>query len=209
VKNLLLIGDGGHCRSCIDVIETQGDFRIAGIVSKSGLSSDTILGYKVLGSDHDLPELIKDYHYALITVGQIKSAETRIKIFSNIKKYGAKLPKIISPHAYVSKYSKIEEGSIVMHGAVINVGSSIGKNCIINTNSLIEHDSTIESHCHISTGAKLNGETYVGRGTFIGSGSVLHECVNVGDKSVISAGSIVRKNLPSKTIFSQTKFENF
>ena len=33
---LLLIGAGGHCRSCIDVIEQEGRFRIAGVVDKVG-----------------------------------------------------------------------------------------------------------------------------------------------------------------------------
>jgi len=32
---LLLIGGGGHYRSCIDVIEQDGRFRIAGIVDKA------------------------------------------------------------------------------------------------------------------------------------------------------------------------------
>ncbi|MBI4309254.1 MAG: acetyltransferase, partial [Candidatus Omnitrophica bacterium] len=31
-KNLILIGGGGHCKSCIDVIESENKFKIAGIV---------------------------------------------------------------------------------------------------------------------------------------------------------------------------------
>ena len=37
------------------------------------------------------------------------------------------MPVIISPNAYVSKFSKIEEGTIIMHGAVINSNANIGK----------------------------------------------------------------------------------
>ena len=29
---LILLGAGGHCKSCIDVIETEGKFTIAGIL---------------------------------------------------------------------------------------------------------------------------------------------------------------------------------
>ena len=32
---IILLGGGGHCRSCIDVIEQAGDFNIAGIVDKN------------------------------------------------------------------------------------------------------------------------------------------------------------------------------
>ena len=31
-KNIILIGGGGHCKSCIDVIEAEDKFEIAGIV---------------------------------------------------------------------------------------------------------------------------------------------------------------------------------
>jgi len=31
-SELILIGGGGHCKSCIDVIERQGKYRIAGII---------------------------------------------------------------------------------------------------------------------------------------------------------------------------------
>ena len=29
---IILIGGGGHCKSCIDVIESEGRFQIVGIV---------------------------------------------------------------------------------------------------------------------------------------------------------------------------------
>ena len=31
-KSILLLGAGGHARSCIDVIEEQGQYQIAGLI---------------------------------------------------------------------------------------------------------------------------------------------------------------------------------
>ena len=31
-KPIILIGGGGHCKSCIDVIEQEGKYRIVGIL---------------------------------------------------------------------------------------------------------------------------------------------------------------------------------
>ena len=31
-EEIILIGGGGHCKSCIDVIEQEGKYQIAGIV---------------------------------------------------------------------------------------------------------------------------------------------------------------------------------
>ena len=36
---IILIGGGGHCKSCIDVIEQEGRFTIAGIVDMPEKSS--------------------------------------------------------------------------------------------------------------------------------------------------------------------------
>ena len=145
MKFLLLIGGGGHCRSCIDIIEAEGIYKIAGIVDRPGGNRDPVLGYEVLGNDVDLPELLNKYPIALITVGQIKCADFRLKLYSSLKNMGAKLPTITSPHSYVSKHVALQEGTIVMHGAILNAGSSIGKNCIINSQVLIEHDTVVES----------------------------------------------------------------
>ncbi|HQB08035.1 MAG TPA: acetyltransferase, partial [Rectinema sp.] len=34
MKDIILIGGGGHCRSVIDVIELGNEFRIIGIIDK-------------------------------------------------------------------------------------------------------------------------------------------------------------------------------
>ena len=85
MKPILLIGGGGHCRSCIDVIEAEGKYKIAGIVNQPGGNNEPVLGYKMLGEDDDLPDLLKIYPIALITVGQIKNADLNIKNSSQKK----------------------------------------------------------------------------------------------------------------------------
>ena len=37
MKEIILIGGGGHCKSVIDVIEQEGKFKIVGIVDKPEL----------------------------------------------------------------------------------------------------------------------------------------------------------------------------
>ena len=188
---ILLIGGGGHCHSVIDVIEQEGKYTIAGIVDKKELIGTKVLDYKVIACDDNLEELFKTYQYAIITVGQIKSNSLRVKLFDLVKSVGYTLPTIISPLSYISKYSKINEGTIVHHHALINANATIGKNCIINTKSLIEHDVNIKDNCHISTGAIINGGTTVKENTFIGSNSISIESIIIKNNSFIKAGSLV------------------
>jgi len=199
-EKIILIGGGGHCKSCIDVIEQAGTFRIAGIVDLPEELHQEILGYKIIATDDDLPRLVNEYENFLITLGQIKSPEKRIRIFQTLKESGVKLPVIVSPLAYVSKHAKIEEGTIVMHYALVNAGAKINKNCIINTRALIEHDVVIEDHCHISTNAVINGGVKVGTGTFFGSNAVCKEYIEIGENAVIGCGAKITKNVPPNSL---------
>jgi sugar O-acyltransferase (sialic acid O-acetyltransferase NeuD family) len=186
---IILVGGGGHCISCIDVIEQEGKFQIAGIVD-ANKNSDQVLGYPVLGCDDDLASLRKTYEYAIVTIGQIKTPMTRMKLYEQLTLLDFNLPSIISPRAYVSKHSVIGDGSIIMHDVLINAQAEIGNNCIINTKALIEHDSKIGSHCHISTGAIINGGVTVGQGAFVGSNAVVKESVQINENSFVRSGSL-------------------
>ena len=192
-EKIILIGGGGHCRACIDVIEQEGLFTIAGIVDVPEKKQHNVLGYPVIGSDADLAELIKSFPNVLITLGHIKSPIRRMELFDDLMQMGARFPMIQSPLAYVSSHAQVAEGTIVMHHVLINAGARVGRNCIINNNSLVEHDAVIEDHCHISTGAVVNGGVKIGSGSFFGSGAVAAENTLIPSNSFIKANSLYRR----------------
>ena len=192
MKEIILIGGGGHCKSVIDVIELEGRYKIVGIVEKNELIKNTVDGYSIIGIDDDLNRLSKDYEFALITVGKIYSSNLRKQLFQRIVSLGFKVPSIISPRAYVSKSSTIDIGTVIMHDALINANTRIGKNCIINSKVLIEHDCLVHDNCHISTGATINGGVVIEEGCFVGSRAVTKELIIIKKNSFIKAGSVAK-----------------
>ena len=188
-KKLILLGGGGHCKSCIDVIEQEGNYMIVGILDKKELLGQTILDYNFIGTDDDIAKFVSEGCAFLITVGQIRTSSIRKKLFSLLSKNGAQLATVISPRAYVSKHANIGKGTIIMHDALINASVSIGKNCIINSKALIEHDVNIEDFCHISTSAVINGGVTVKEATFFGSNAVSKEYIMTEKDDFIKAGS--------------------
>ena len=187
--SLLLIGAGGHAKSCIDVIEQEDKYQVVGLVGTPIEVGTQVLGYKVLGADDVLPELVDLAQFALIAVGQIGVNELRGLLFAR------------SPIAYVSPHAAIGSGTVVFHHATVNAGAIIGSNCIINSHALIEHDVVVGDHCHIATSATINGRSTVGRLSFVGSGSTIREAINVGFMCSIGMGVNVRQNLPSNSQF--------
>ena len=199
-KSLLLIGAGGHTEACLDVIEYQKKYKIFGILGLKKEKGKFIFGkYKVVGTDDDLVKLSKKIKNAVITLGQIKSAKLRLKIFKKLKKLKFHLPIIKSPYSIVSSHSKIGEGTIVMHGAIVGPNVRIGKNCIINSNALIEHGSTIGDNTHISTSVTINGNVKIGSNNFIGSNTTIKQQLVIGSNSIIGMGQVVLKSCPSNS----------
>jgi sugar O-acyltransferase (sialic acid O-acetyltransferase NeuD family) len=196
---ILLVGAGGHAISCIDVIEQHGKFEIAGIIGSASEIGSTVLGYRVLGTDEELPSLGARYGSVLIAVGQIKTPDTRVRLFAQLTEMGYRLATIVSPRAYVSPRATLGAGSIVMHGAIVNARASVGRNCIVNSMALVEHDAIVSDHCHIATAAVVNGGATVGAGTFVGSHSSLRQGVTVGERCVIGLGQRVLADCPSGT----------
>lgn len=199
-RKLILIGGGGHCKSCIDVIESTSAYEIAGILDVKEKVGSDILGYRIIGTDDDIAGFPADYYF-LVTVGQVSVAGIRRKIYEKLIAEGRKLATVVSAAAHVSKHSSLGEGTIVMHGATINASVSVGANGIINTNANVEHDCFVGDHVHVSTNAVLNGGCRVGNGTFVGSNSVLLQGIVIGEAVVIGAGAVVTKTLTEPGVY--------
>lgn len=200
MKNpILLMGAGGHARACIDVIEQEDYYTVAGLVGLPAEVGSLVLGYPVLGTDSDLPTLFEQYPYALITIGHIKTPLLRMRAYHLLQQQGYQFPIIVSPHAYVSPHASLGAGTIVMHGAVINANATIGQNCIINTQALVEHDVMMADHCHLSTLAALNSGVQVGEGTFIGSHASVRQCLTIGARTLIGMGQVVLSDCEADT----------
>ena len=200
-KKIILIGAGGHAKSCIEIIENLNEYSIYGLLDSSTENSN-LLDYSILGTDTELDKIKEELGdvYALITVGQIKTSNARKELYKEVKKHGFDTPVIASKSAYVSKHCEINPGTIIMNRAIVNASAVIGENCILNNNSLIEHDAMIGDHCHISTGTIINGGAEIGSNTFIGSGSIIKQGTKVGSNCLISAGLFIEEDVPDGKI---------
>jgi len=197
MKKIILIGAGGHCNSCIDVIELEKKYKVVGLVDKKVNTYNQ--KYKILGNDKNLKIYLSKTNFAHITLGQIKNLNRRGELFNNLKKIGYKFPSIVSPLAYVSPQAKIGEGTIVMHGAIVNRGAIVGNNTIINTKALVEHDAIVGNNCHLATGSTLNGGALIGNNSFIGSHTVLQQNIKVGNNCFVNANLFINKNLKNNS----------
>jgi len=201
-KTILLIGGGGHCKSVIDVIEEEGTYTVAGIVDKKEKLGEKISGYEVIGSDKQLPELIREFKRCLVTVGQLKSAALKKRLFRFAEEARAEIPVLVSPKAFVSKNAVLGKGTVVLHKAVVNSGALVGQNCIINSGAIVEHDSVIRDHVHIAPGSVMSGHCLVDSGSLLGSNAVMVQQTSLGENVIVGAGSVVTKSISEPGVYA-------
>jgi sugar O-acyltransferase (sialic acid O-acetyltransferase NeuD family) len=201
MNEIIIVGAGGHARSCIEVIESTGIFKIAGLVGIESEIGEKRYGYSVIASDDDLPRLVRDYEFAINALGQITDPKLRTNKFEELKNIGFKMPSVIASSAIVASSATVGDGTILMHGSIVNSGATISQNCIINTFALIEHDCSVGANTHISTGALINGGVSVGSNTFIGSGAILKQGIEVGNNCVVGLGVKLLRNLPDSQVY--------
>ena len=196
LKEICIIGSGGHATSCVDLIESTNKFKIVGNISlenNKNKEKKFLKKYQIISVNKDYQKIFKVCKNLVIGIGFYKDLSLRDKMFKDLKKIGFRLPIICSPKSHVSIGAKIDEGTQIFHGVTINRNVIIGKNCIINSHALIEHDVLIEHNSQVSTGVIINGGCIVKESSFIGSGSVLRENIVIKKKSFIKMGSIIKK----------------
>lgn len=178
MKNVIIIGAGGHARVIADIVTATGD---------------NLLGFL----DDNVPALgkVKDYvnyPHAHFIIG-IGSAAVRRRIAEQMN--GVLWYTAIHPTAVIGSHVTVGEGTAVMAGAVINAGASIGAHCIVNTGAIVEHDNQIGNFAHISVGAKLAGTVTIGESSWIGIGAVVSNNLSICGGCMVGAGAVVVKNI--------------
>lgn len=103
----------------------------------------------------------------------------------------------VHPTAWISPDASIGVGTVVMARAVIQSKARIGKNCIINTGAIVEHDCVIGDHTHLSPSTTLGGAVTVGEYVHMGIGAIAIPGSRIGDRTVIGAGAVVLREIPS------------
>lgn len=196
MKNIYIIGAGGHAKVVADIILKRKELlndniNLVGFLDEN--SKESIFEFPIVGKIEMINELKKNKNnYFIIAIGNNQIREK----LSNI--YDCQYITLIHPSAIIGSNVTIEEGTVVMPGVVINSYTKIGKHCIINSSSTIEHDNEIRDYVHISPNVSFGGNVKVGKNTWIGIGSIVIQRIKIGEYSIVGAGSVVVKNISDK-----------
>tara|TARA_R110002049_G_scaffold296797_1_gene485189 strand:+ start:21811 stop:22503 length:693 start_codon:yes stop_codon:yes gene_type:complete len=201
MENILIIGASGHAKVIVDIIEKQKQYNIVGFLDTFKEKGEKLFEYTILGSENDLNEIVEQNNIVGCFVA-IGDNCTR-KIMS--KKIAALNPTIkfinaIHPNSTIGKEVELGHGIAIMPGVVINSDSKIGNFCILNTNSSLGHDGVMYNYSSISSGVRTGGNLRLNECSAVSIGATIIENIVIGKDTIIGAGSLVTKNIPSEVV---------
>lgn len=196
-ERIAIWGAGGHARVAADIIRRCGRFQIAGFIDD--VASDQAEKEFYGAPLYVAPGQLLDAGVRLLAVA-IGDNQVRLARAEAGRQAGFALPALIDPSAIISDSARIEDGTMVGFGAIINAEAAAATCAIINTGAIVEHDCVIAEGAHIAPGAILAGHVTVGRKTLIGAGATLRDRVCIGDETVIGAGAVVVSDIPENSV---------
>lgn len=177
--NYLIYGAGGHAKVLQDLLGKL-DLEVEVFFDDSN-QLDNIRGVKVSPYEAAFsPD-------SLIVLG-IGNSRVR-KLLSEKVKHGFSV--LIHPTAVVASDAIIEEGTVVLAGAVIQSGAKIGKHVIVNSNVTIDHDAIVEDFVTTYPGVYIGAEAVVGEGVVINPNGVIMRFSEIPAYYEIGPGEVI------------------
>ena len=198
---LLVFGASGHAKVVIDMLEMLEHFQIVGLIDNYKSLGTLCANYSVIGCVEDLSKIIKKEKIdgGVIAISDNWSRHlVKKQIEGNYPKFT--FYSVVHPRANIAKSAIINPGTVVMPGVNIGPNCIIGSFCILNTMSSLDHDSIMEDFSSLAPGAVTGGNVKIGYFSAICLGAKIIHQINIGDQTVIGAGSVVVRNIPKMCV---------
>ena len=217
-EDIIFLGNvtiGNNCKVGNNVI-----LGFCSIGNNTVIEDNSIIGYDTLtGHYEDRTEFLNKKR-------DISNIKPRIIIGNNVlirTNVTIYVDTVIHDNCWINHNAIIRENVIILDDSSIwsiticenNV--SIGKRCLIQNNTMIGSDSIIESFVFIGPGVTFTNNSPIGHlrdvkpiirapklrlGCAIGGGVTICPGVEIGEESIIAAGSVVTENVPPRIIIS-------
>lgn len=191
MRDLVIVGAGGHGRETLDIVEAlAGDdapWNFLGFADDGRGVADRLARRhaSIVGSVAALEHLD-----AAVVIG-IGDSSTRAEMDALLTGWGRESATLVHPLASVASDNRIAPGVVIAAGARVTTNVTLGRHVHLNVNAVVSHDCSVGDHTTLSPGVCLNGEVVIGAGVFLGTGAIVTPGCSIGDGAVIGAGAVV------------------
>lgn len=203
MQDIILIGSGGCMRELVwqiqELNKIKPSWTVLGytdIVPPDNGIYVTVGNEKVLylGTDEELLRRNEDVN-VVVCIG---SSKIRKKIAEKLmQSKRIHFPNLILSETYICDDVMMGKGCIISMDARISTNTRVGDFAFMNTGSMICHDGTVGDYVTLSPDVKLAGAVMVENCVEIGMGAKVIQNISIGTNTIIGAGSLVIRDIPS------------
>lgn len=200
MKDIVILGSGGFGREILWLLEDNNEalpveqqWNILGFVEPNPEAGQTVNGYPVMSD-----EWLYQQKGVAVACG-LGDSVLREKVITRLKLQNPDLyfPVLVSRHAYHSRWIQMGEGCIICAGCKLTTNIILGRFVALNLDTTVGHDCEIDDFVQINPSSSLSGGVRIGRGSQLGTGVKIIPKITIGAHTVIGAGAVVIKDLPS------------
>lgn len=200
VRDLVIIGAGGHGREALDVVEAMNarrvTWRLRGFLDDGHPPADRLArrGTPLLGPVSKLEDLEVAY------IAAVGASEVRERIDAVATGYAREAVPLVHPASSVGGDVLLAPGVIIAAGARVTTNVRLGRHTHVNVGAVISHDCRVADFVTLSPGVLVNGEVTLGRHVMLGTGAIVTPGCTIGAGTWVGAGAVVMDDLPAGVV---------
>jgi sugar O-acyltransferase (sialic acid O-acetyltransferase NeuD family) len=202
MRDLVIIGAGGHGRELLDIVDAinaiEPRWRFLGFLADT-VDSETerrvaARDAAVLGPASEMTSLRCAY---VVGVGN-PNARRRLDLAA--EDAGGSPVELRHPTSLVGGASSFGPGCVLAAGAVVTTNVVLGRSVHLNVGASVSHDCVLGDYTILAPGARFAGGVHAGAGVDVGVGAVVRPEVHIGDGAVVGAGAAVVSDVDAASV---------
>ena len=198
MKRLIVVTAGGFGRE-VEAYARDAGFEVAGFLHDTDRYPGSLDGLgledRVLGPVEGYEP--RDDEVLAIGLGDIAP---RLATAEALLARGARLATVVHPTAWVADTAILEPGVVIAPFAFVGPHARVGELSVLNTYASVGHDSVVGRCCVLAPYAVTNGRVTLQDEVFLATHATVTPRRTVGRRSVVSAGSVVLRDVPARSL---------
>lgn len=200
MKDIVIAGAGGFGREVKFIIDRINSlsptYNLLGFYDDNDKLPSSIHGVPHLGTIKSLSN-VKKITNVVLGIGVPKIKESIVHTLEN--NTAISFPTLIDPSSVIGNDNVIiGSGTIICAGTIITCDVKIKNFVTLNLSCTVGHDTLIHEFSSFMPSVNISGEVNIGKNVYVGTGAKIINQLEIGEETIVGAGSVVTKNLPPK-----------
>lgn len=191
-KKLVIIGATEFAEIAFEYFMIESEYEVVAFtVDREYRRMDYLKGKPVIAFDELREKYPSDNYYLFTAITYGKMNDIRKRFYETGKKWGYRFATYISPYSFVWNNVRIGEDTFIFENNTIQYNAYIGTGVVLWSGNHIGHSAVIKDFSFISSHVVISGFCIIGMNSFCGVNSTLGNNIELGDYSLVGAGTVV------------------